>query len=1538
MAADDGYERYYTEKLWQMLPELYRTEDGGGTDGDPLRQKDVLRQLIEVIAGQAAVTRRSIDRLWEDQNVETSDDWAVPYIGDLVANRPLSALDTRARRVDVAETIHFRRRRGTPSLLEELVRELSGWDVVLVEAFKRLARACHRLDAFPTAVGRVTRTPVAGTADLRNPRASELSPGPFDEFFHTPDVRRLAGQNGRFNIRKVNFHLFRLQAFVMQGVDPVQLGDPGPVTFTFDPSGRDVPLFSIGTPPEDGALQACGPPWDVLPTPTAVPASADCERHCATVFEWQVTRPIPCRLLGEARFIVDPADVEEALASSTNQATDRSALEAIVGLLFPNETRLRERLIDQGVDFSGLEPPWYRQLLRSAVTSDSGKPNLYPDSVMLTFETQPVIEEDAVTAANLSSRILHPIPSDEGARVLIDPERGRFAPPQPRGPLPPPPPPSHIPPAPDQGPTPPAITGTLPPTPPPTTAPPQPTPSSIEPDSVAPPVPDSPVEPTPPPTTPPPTTPPPTTPPPTTPPPTTPPPTTPPPTTPPPTTPPPTTPPPTTPPPTTPPPTTPPPPVGISDVTLFANGGNLSIGDRRDVVGPNSVGFGTIVNAGSGTTQLGTDVDVGNIWSVGQVTLADRAHVHGFVKTSAAQITQGNQVVIDDPAHTQVGVSPLPLQAVLAPLNFTVAFPAPSGDINLPAGSGVTSLPPGSYGSVTLGSNTTLLLTAGFYFMNTLSVPAGTVLGIDTSGGIVELYISSGLALQGTQQSFGGSLGQFRLIYTGTTAISIDLPSPNPFTGIVLALAAQLTLHQTDLFSGAFFARELFVDPNLRVVQIAWDGVLHAPQVSYPAGGPPFLRRASGSSASAASVAAAPAATSVIRAPAAVRPRTAAGRFARVAAAGDTFTITIPLPEDAELPDVALHADGGTMGIADGARILNPATGFGVVVTAASFATSITGPETDVGNVFGVGDVTLGSEVHVHGFVQTDGTLTNNGATIDDQTPPPGPISLQVALSLEIVFPPTNLGPKSVSTGTLPLDPAAYTDVSATGGVLELRSGKYWLNSLSVSGAGQLSLRADHGPIEIYVRNTLALAAGSQTIAAGDASQIRIAFLGTGTLQLFAPFSGTVMAPTATLQLSNPGGGDDAFVGAFFAQSVDVQSNVTVQVQPFFEAPIPFVNQYVYGFSGPVGAGPDSRNLPVQDPPAPFTGGGPLPDLATAAPLLAIADSRSYTLSIASANPVGSVIVEAGDGDRPYVLVSGDAGPTPTAATLTPAAPSTTAAPNQVQIDGLWLASADDDVGDFVIGRTAATGESSLDWDEIVIRHATFDPGGVRADGTPIVPLRLFITGRVRRLVIARSIVAAIVVQPADTGTPGGLVEELIIVDSIVDATNAAPPGDPHTAIDNIDGKVTLRGVTVFGDVRAGVLDATDTIVDGQLIVANTQESCFRFSAADQPSQDRPLPKLFNAVVDADIDPFFFTSQRFGDPGYAQLSRLAPATIANGAENASQMGAFSFLLDPIHLASIIAKVDEFGPVGMLAQYIFEDEAPAEAGTDTGATT
>src|SRR4030095_4939597 len=112
--AEDRFEIYYTEKLWELIPAVYKHEDGIAEN------PGVLRALVEIMAQQAAIIRRSQDRLWEDQFIEWCDDWAVPYIGDLLGTRMVSALNKRARRADVATTIYKRRRKGTLRILEEL--------------------------------------------------------------------------------------------------------------------------------------------------------------------------------------------------------------------------------------------------------------------------------------------------------------------------------------------------------------------------------------------------------------------------------------------------------------------------------------------------------------------------------------------------------------------------------------------------------------------------------------------------------------------------------------------------------------------------------------------------------------------------------------------------------------------------------------------------------------------------------------------------------------------------------------------------------------------------------------------------------------------------------------------------------------------------------------------------------------------------------------------------------------------------------------------------------------------------------------------------------------------------------------------------------------------------------------------------------------------------------------------------------------------------------------------------------------------------
>ena len=139
--ADDGYAQWYQAKLWQLLPALYRNQDAT-TSGAP----GPLQELINRIGPQVATLRRSIDRLWENQSIETCDDWVIPYIGDLLATRLVSCLDARAQRLDVAKTIYYRRRAGTLGLLEELVADIAGRDARAVEFFRRLGRTRHQFD------------------------------------------------------------------------------------------------------------------------------------------------------------------------------------------------------------------------------------------------------------------------------------------------------------------------------------------------------------------------------------------------------------------------------------------------------------------------------------------------------------------------------------------------------------------------------------------------------------------------------------------------------------------------------------------------------------------------------------------------------------------------------------------------------------------------------------------------------------------------------------------------------------------------------------------------------------------------------------------------------------------------------------------------------------------------------------------------------------------------------------------------------------------------------------------------------------------------------------------------------------------------------------------------------------------------------------------------------------------------------------------------------------------------------------------------
>src|SRR5215470_304501 len=147
------------ERLYGLLPAVYRLRDAD--QGEPLRA------LLAGFGQQLAALEESVEQLYDDQFIETCADWVAPYIGDLIGYRPLHGVAPKVAspRAEVANTIAFRRRKGTALMLEELARDVTDWPARAVEFFELLTATQYM---------KHTRPQARATADLRDLRATFL--------------------------------------------------------------------------------------------------------------------------------------------------------------------------------------------------------------------------------------------------------------------------------------------------------------------------------------------------------------------------------------------------------------------------------------------------------------------------------------------------------------------------------------------------------------------------------------------------------------------------------------------------------------------------------------------------------------------------------------------------------------------------------------------------------------------------------------------------------------------------------------------------------------------------------------------------------------------------------------------------------------------------------------------------------------------------------------------------------------------------------------------------------------------------------------------------------------------------------------------------------------------------------------------------------------------------------------------------------------------------------------------------------------------
>jgi hypothetical protein len=240
------------DRLYGLLPVVHRLRDA--ERGYPLRA------LLQVIAEQVNAVDADIAQLYDNWFIETCQEWVVPYIGELVGYTPLydtgepapvnnPRAQARERilisRREVANTVRFRRRKGTIAVLEELATAVAGWPAKAVE-FYRLLGVTQNINYPHLKRGRLL--------DVRDGPALEDLGTAFERSAHAVDVRCIGARRGPelYNISAVGVFVWRLKAYSITQT-PALSDDTSPNCYLFNPLGHDTQLFNQPQPLSGGS-------------------------------------------------------------------------------------------------------------------------------------------------------------------------------------------------------------------------------------------------------------------------------------------------------------------------------------------------------------------------------------------------------------------------------------------------------------------------------------------------------------------------------------------------------------------------------------------------------------------------------------------------------------------------------------------------------------------------------------------------------------------------------------------------------------------------------------------------------------------------------------------------------------------------------------------------------------------------------------------------------------------------------------------------------------------------------------------------------------------------------------------------------------------------------------------------------------------------------------------------------------------------------------------------------------------------------------
>jgi hypothetical protein len=227
------------------------------------------------------------------------------------------------------------------------------------------------------------------------------------------------------------------------------------------------------------------------------------------------------------------------------------------------------------------------------------------------------------------------------------------------------------------------------------------------------------------------------------------------------------------------------------------------------LVEPSSSKQADIVNTGGSTLEIGVDAVVGSpkggsvrvdTLALGRVWLRERAYMSGSVVSSGGIEKQNGVTILGAELARQV----LP---PLRTLTWNVSLPSSGAAVDLQPDRSRT-LAPGAYASVHVKSRSTLSMTGGTYYLDSLTMEPQARLSVDTSADLVVVYVRGELNMKAV--TVVGSVEKFAVIYLGTGTAFLEAP----FSGMLLAHQGGIRLAPVGSagFTGSFFAKDVNVE------------------------------------------------------------------------------------------------------------------------------------------------------------------------------------------------------------------------------------------------------------------------------------------------------------------------------------------------------------------------------------------------------------------------------------------------------------------------------------------------------------------------------------------------------------------------------------------------------------------------------------------------------------------------------------------------------------------------------------------------------